>query len=1278
MSYLHRVFNRRSLKALLTICCIALVVAAIWLLGPFFGFGESRPLLSAESRLIFILLSVLTLVSFWLRWPLFIVLSASLCVLIWVFGPFLLAGDSHPLAAIGARLMIIAAVLVITLLYALWLLLLALKDNPALLDKFIRNAPAAAEEDTSEVTSAIASAVEYVNKNRSNLSFFQRVILARKPLDVLPWYMMLGTEEAGKTSAILASGQNFPLPEQLNLVGKPAKQTRNCECWFANDAIYIDTAGKYVSEAEKHLGEWKAMLKALKKYRPVKALNGVVVAFSAADVMGRNKAELFELAATLRARIEDLRQTLGVRFPVYVVVTKLDQLPGFAEYFRILTEQEREQVWGVTFPYGDARTEPCSDIHSQIKAELQLLEERIERDMIVRQQEEYDNRDRKKMYALPQDVRLLAGMVSEVVNNIFFSSRYDETQSYTQLRGLYFVSSLQPVDFSVLNNETIMRKWSNYVDHMTPTVSASLTAVPGDRDFLINDVSYGRHYFLKQLFSEVIVKDLDLARHNLANESKYRLQRFLGHTLCIVTTFILLNGFYHSYQLNNAFLDTVQTKVAALDTEVKRFVSTSNHNLLPRLLMLSQYLPEYGNLDIFDPTLEWRYGLYTGTEVMTASDSLYQFFLQRLLLPQIEQQTTQALQQAIDNGNTGQIFNQLKLYLQVFAQGKMDREYMIDSITHLWETSGKLQAYEERRIFVSHLTNLLASPDWRRYGQGVDDGLVKYARTLIEREDVASRLYERIKTSLAPDVPADLTLNAMTKSRSGELFTMDDATGETVIPGLFTRAGYYELFKKKMDPGLMLLEREDAWVLGKGSSNGEGGARPKINVTGEGALVNPVQQQILALYLDEYTRHWQAFLGNIRIKTDVMPLEYGDAGVIGDVYMLKTLSATDSPLVNLLQRAVEETTLVGKDDRSLLDNVRNKGRILNAVAKVNLAWAAAEKKLLREHVDSQFSPLREFVTGSSEPATDARPARAGAELNKLMAALSEQYTLFVLYNDALKSGSVLALSSAALNISAEAQTWPEPLPELVGPLLENAYRHASRETIAKSNEGIEDSLGQVCRATIEGRYPFAQSQREVKRSDFERFFAAGGLVDNYFQKNLADKVDTASHPWRYKGQSESSDEKILDVFEQAAEIRDAFFQEDGGRKLSLSFKVSVPYLDPQITQLNMNFDGAQVNYAHWAVSPVSVTWPASRIASKITLNAMPRVISGSSSLKYSGPWALFHWLEGARDIVDSGDDGMALVYELDQRRANIEVSGLNFGDRLAMDLLRDFHCPGDK
>jgi type VI secretion system protein ImpL len=1275
MSYLNRFFAARFIKTLLIVCCIALLIAAIWFLGPFFGFGETRPLSSIESRIIFILLAALYLVSFWLRWPLFIAAMATLCVLIWVPGPFLLVGENYPLAPVSVRLLLIAAVLCVTLLYGLWRVLLALKDNPALLDRFIRNKEPAPENNTFEVASVIANAVNYVNKNRGSLSFFQRVILARKPLDVLPWYMVLGTKEAGKTSAILGSGQHFPLPEQLIQVGKQGQPTRSCECWFANDAVYIDTAGKYVSEPEQHLSEWRALLKALKKHRPVKAINGAVVTFSAADIMGRSKAELFELASSMRARVDDLRQTLGVRFPVYVLVTKLDHLPGFAEYFRILTEQEREQVWGVTFPYVESMKASVSELHSQIQKEFSLLEQRIERDMIVRQQEEYDNRDRKKMYALPQDFQLLSDLVAKVVHNIFFASRYDETQSYTTLRGIYFSSSHQPVDFSLLNNQSIIRKWSNYVENKTPEVTASLTAQPGDRDFLVNDVSYGRQYFLKQLFSEVIVRDVGLARHNLANESKFRLQRFLGHTMCLVIAFILLNGFYNSYRNNDRYLDAADGKVVALDNEVKSFVKTSNEELLPRLLGLAQYLPEYGALDVLNPPLEWRYGLYTGKDVKKASASLYQYFLQRLLLAQIERQATQALQKAIENESPGQVYERLKLYLQVYGQGTFDRQYMVNGLAQLWETSGKLQPYEERRIFIAHLTNLFALPDWRRFGQAADDGLVKYARSTLQREDVAARLYGRIKDSLTKDMPADLTLGEMAGAQGGELFSLTNESGETVIPGIFTRAGYYDLFKKKMEPGLLLLEREDAWVMGSAGDTKQNAAGPLVKVNRDGVLVNPLQQQILALYLNEYTRRWQAFLNNIYLKKSLLTQDYGNTGVAADIYILRKLAASDSPLANLLRRAVAETTLAEEKSRSLLENVSNKGQLLNAVEKVSLAWAAMEKKLLREGVDNHFAPLREFVTGSREATPDSSPAAAGTALSKLMGELNEQYTLFVIYNDALKSGGSLTLSDSARKLSAESQTWPDPLRNVISPLLNDAHGRASRESIAKSNEGIDENLGRVCRATLEGRYPFAQSQREVKLADFERFFAAGGLADEYYKKNLADKVDTSSRPWRYKGDAQDADAGSLAVFEQAAKIRDVFFQAEGGRRLSLTFDVSVPYMEPTITKLNMNFDGTPVNYIHWPVSPVSLTWPASRRASRISVNATPRTTSGSSAKTFTGAWSFFHWLDNADNITASDADETVLVYYLDKRRVDIEVAGVTFDGVLAVDLLKDFRCP---
>jgi len=397
-------------------------------------------------------------------------------------------------------------------------------------------------------------------------------------------------------------------------------------------------------------------------------------------------------------------------------------------------------------------------------------------------------------------------------------------------------------------------------------------------------------------------------------------------------TFMLLNGFWNSYRHNSDYLDAVEAKVGTLGVEVNRFVDNAADNLLPRLLTLSQYLPEYRSLDVFNPPLDWRYGLYTGNEVVTASDSLYQFFLQRLLLPQIEQQAGLALQEAIDNGKSEQIYRQLKLYLQVYGHGEFDKQYMIASITRLWETTNKLQPYEERRIFIAHLNNLFDSSGWRRYGQDLDDGLVKYARAMLEREDLASRLYERIKDSVVQDAPADLTLGAMAKSRGGELFSPLDENGTTVIPGLFTHAGYDGVFKKKMGPDLISLVSEDAWVLGKAEGNTAGAPGMQVKMTNSGALVNPVQQQILTLYLDEYTRYWQDFLGNIRIKSHALSLDYGNAGMTADIYMLRLLSASDSPLVNFITRAVKETTLVGQEDKSLLDNVSNRGQILNAVA----------------------------------------------------------------------------------------------------------------------------------------------------------------------------------------------------------------------------------------------------------------------------------------------------------------------------------------------------------
>ena len=65
----------------------------------------------------------------------------------------------------------------------------------------------------------------------------------------LPWYMFIGPPGAGKTTALVNCGLNFPLadthgPQAVHGVGG----TRNCDWWFTDQAVLIDTAGRYTTQ----------------------------------------------------------------------------------------------------------------------------------------------------------------------------------------------------------------------------------------------------------------------------------------------------------------------------------------------------------------------------------------------------------------------------------------------------------------------------------------------------------------------------------------------------------------------------------------------------------------------------------------------------------------------------------------------------------------------------------------------------------------------------------------------------------------------------------------------------------------------------------------------------------------------------------------------------------------------------------------------------------------------------------------------------------------------
>ena len=99
----------------------------------------------------------------------------------------------------------------------------------------------------------------------------------------------------------------------------------------------------------------------------------MLVGISAQDLLG-DERELEDHADTIRRRVDELVAQLGLRLPVYLVVTKTDLVPGFVETFGELDREAREQVWGATVePYSTA------DPHDVIEREFDGLMERLDR-----------------------------------------------------------------------------------------------------------------------------------------------------------------------------------------------------------------------------------------------------------------------------------------------------------------------------------------------------------------------------------------------------------------------------------------------------------------------------------------------------------------------------------------------------------------------------------------------------------------------------------------------------------------------------------------------------------------------------------------------------------------------------------------------------------------------------------------------------------------------------------------------------------------------------------
>ncbi|MBC3411217.1 MULTISPECIES: type VI secretion system membrane subunit TssM [Pseudomonas] len=1162
--------------------------------------------------------------SFVIRWVIPVLGLLALSLIIWFVGPLLDA-----LVPATPRVVLIVLLFSVWIAYRVWRIVQARQQAAKVMQSLAAETPpdpasVATAEELATLRQRMDEALVLLKKARLGGD-------ERRNLYELPWYVIIGPPGSGKTTALVNSGLHFPLAAQL---GEGAIRgvggTRNCDWWFTDEAVLLDTAGRYTtqdSHAQVDKAAWLGFLDLLKSQRSRRPIDGAFIAISLSDLLLGSDAERAAHAAAIRTRIQELYSQLGVRFPIYLMLTKLDLVPGFMEFFDNLSKEERAQVWGMTFALDDG--EHGESPLAQFGSEFGLLEQRLNQRLVERLQQERDPARRDLVYGFVQQFAALRSNLATFLDGVFKPNAFEQR---ALLRGVYFTSGTQE---------------GSPIDRLIGSMAQSMGL---DRAHLARQNGTGRSYFIEKLFSAVAFAERGLVGSNPKVEQRRKWIARGALALSVALVLVVGTLWTLSYRANQQYIAEVDSRLKPVGKSVQE-LSPAQRNVVEVLPLLNAVRDLANN----PPGWAEGLGLYQGDMLEGESDSVYRKLLIAIFAPRL---VTRIEEQLYAGGPSDYLYEGLKAYLMLADGEHYDADFIKAWITLDWERSlPRDLAPDLRQALAGHLAALL---DKRPPNARLDQRLIDDTRRQLQQLPVAQRVYDRVKRQKLPVAVNDFRVSDAAGRDAALVFRFKSGKPlSEPLPGLFTVEGYRKAFLAASLAQSATLA-EERWVLGR--EPGEAGDAKRL------------ADDVLQLYYQDYIRNWDALLADL----DFVPIT--SVGQAADI--LRVLSGPTSPMKKMLQAVAHETNL---SQPTALDKVQDKAEQAGVdQLRQRLGGLLGDTPLPGDNpaarqvdpVTAHFAEVAALVeTG------DGQPAAIDALLTDMNALYVQVSAMVGASGDALLGEAKNQAQAAAQRVALGAARQPKVVQNLVSSVLGSTHGVVMGGVRNQLNAAWTSEVVNIYRQSLSGRYPLvAGSSRDATLEDFGQFFGVGGVMDNYFRKYLQPYVNTSTTPWSWQpgaAQKLGINSNVLYTFQRAASIRDAYFR-SSGMQPGVRFELKPVAMDASITQFLLDLDGQQVSYDHGPSRPVALQWPNPNSIGVVRLSVSPPLASGRSGLTLEGPWAWFRLLDQS-DLVAGGSperfnlrlrvDGVSVSYELRASSAfnpfrSRVVSGFSLPERL--------------
>ncbi|MDX1725013.1 MAG: type VI secretion system membrane subunit TssM [Pseudomonas sp.] len=1159
-------------------------------------------------------------------WSLCLVLVLAL--LVWFVGPLLAVNDYKFWESTTSRLLTISG------LFLVWGLAMVFASWKATARKKAEEDDADAQERLRREGRIGEEQIELRQRFKQALHTLKRSSLYRgrseKWRNELPWYLLLGPQGSGKTSLLDFSGLDFPLNrgEQQRLT-KDVSGTRYADWYFADHAVLIDTAGRYLTQPDPQIDgrAWDFLLGLLRKRR-ARPLNGVLVNIPLEHLQGGSEIELENLARQTRQRLHEINQRLGVDVPVYLVLSKADKVLGFDEFFDQLSREESDQVLGASF----RKEQNATDVQV-IRQEFEELLRRLNSQVILRMHQERDTQRRGRILDFPHQLGLIGERLCLFSELAFTGNRY---QRASQLRGFYLTSAPE------LNNQ---------LDPSTSGIGRNLglasSALPTFRS--------GRARFINHLLSQVIFPEADLA--GLDQKEVRRID--WGQRAMYAAAFVFLtlfgalwaNGFSGNHDRLEQLRDIAQQLTR------QRGSIGAQDDALQTLEALDS---SYAATQVFPPVDEATYlqrgGLYQGEKVDPILQRVYRGELENLLLSRVGRQLEAQVRANLNDRE--RLLGSLRAYLMLNLEERRDKALLQEWLAADWSLRYAGNSAGQRGLN-QHFERLL-SESFAPYS--LNEPLVAQARQVLRSESLANVVYRMLREQARslPEYRLSQKLGPQALLFAGS---------DYAIPGFYTQVGYQKTFTAK-GADLVRDILRDNWVLGEGDT---------LSNNDLGRLLVEMEQ----LYFRDYANYWGEALAQLSLE----PIGSANQGAM----QLAGLTAANSPLLQLLVEVRDNTRFKGMAEAAdsageaaeALKGARGKlGKVAKlAGAAAEQAQAALVKNLpdtARKTLERRFEPLHRLLDDNGG---------AGPELAATLQALDDlQRQLASLTHASAPEQAAFELAKArmggrrdAINqVRSSAARLPQPVGNWLGLLAEDSWMLVLNDAYHYLNQRYKSELYAAYKGSLKQRYPFsAHSESDVAIADFREFFKDQGIAERFFDGYLKPFVSGSAGHYqvrRIDGRGLPLSREFLLQMSHTQTIHRSFFAENPNEPKVL-FKLEPYSLDSSLGRADFRFGSKRMEYRHGPIVQTAFSWPAKANEGRTSL-----VVEELGGHKVgiemnSGPWSLFRLLDLMSVDYHSGRDVLMLKADLGGRHANYLLHSQRSPNPFDLDLLRGFKLP---